>query len=322
MIDVEMFEELGRPIVSGPQAPGYRLPISLEDVFAKVVVDGWQPRNPAFVRDLDGLELSTIRGTCLNPLLFEGDEVFVDRNMPPLAGDLVSFALSERGAAAQNSNLPAGKSPVRRGDFWLKLYAPYRGYEMLLENRASATATLLNCEHPDDSPILHPVRNVRRNGRLLFTPDSYCAQIGDNAVSQIASALNTVSSSCVTNASSPVSFVAPAVSAAVISTGNPLSIDISGSYQTTIAGGATLSSVKLFITVNGVQLSSGGFFLDNSGNPNANPIQFTIVATDTQAAGTVCTYGLMGTIAGTTGSLSHVQLQCFNPYIKIRDYKK
>jgi hypothetical protein len=51
-------------------------------------------------------------------------------------------------------------------------------------------------------------------------------------------------------------------------------------------------------------------------------IQFTIVASDTQAADTTCVYGLMGTIAGTTGSFSHVQLQVFNPYIKIREYKR
>lgn len=148
------------------------------------------------------------------------------------------------------------------------------------------------------------------------------AQLGANAASQIASALNTTSSSCVTNVSSPVSFVAPAVSATIVADGTPISIDVSGSYQTTISGGATLSSVKLFITVNGVQLSSGGFFLDNSGVANSNPIQFSMVASDTQAAGTTCVYGLMGTIAGTTGSLSHVQLQVFNPYVKIRSYKR
>jgi hypothetical protein len=115
--------------------------------------------------------------------------VYIDPHTQPLPGDLVSFALSERGAAALNSGLPAAQSVCRAGDRWLKLYVPYHGYDMLLEKYGhSATATLLACESPDDTPVLHPVRNIRRGGRLLFTPDSFASHTGEirpNAASQM-----------------------------------------------------------------------------------------------------------------------------------------
>jgi hypothetical protein len=74
----------------------------------------------------------------------------------------VRFGLSARGASAQNSSLPDGQEPAKRGAFWIKLLARTHGFDMLLDKYgAAATATLLSCESPDDAPALHPVRQGR-----------------------------------------------------------------------------------------------------------------------------------------------------------------
>jgi hypothetical protein len=133
---------------------------------------GWAPRHPAFGDELERLECAHVRGDCVSPLLIEGDEIFIDPNTPAQPGDLVQFALSSRGVDAQNADLPPGQSPWKKGARWVKLLAPYRGIDMLLDKHgSSATATLLSCESPSDTPVLSPVRQVRRDGRLLFTPE-------------------------------------------------------------------------------------------------------------------------------------------------------
>jgi hypothetical protein len=100
-----------------------------------------------------------------------GDIVYVDRNAKPEPGDLCSFALSSRGVEAQNSALPKGQMPWATGARWIKMLAHWHGLDMLLDRHGNAAAaTLLACESPDDVPALHPVRNVRRRGRLLFGP--------------------------------------------------------------------------------------------------------------------------------------------------------
>jgi hypothetical protein len=123
MVDAAILEQLARP--SGVMV-GQR-PLQLEEVFARVAADGWAPRRPAFEPELGQLEVSMARGTCCEPLLVGGDLLYIDPRLPPAAGDLVSFALSERGAAAQNSALPPGQLPARKGDRWAKLYVPRYG---------------------------------------------------------------------------------------------------------------------------------------------------------------------------------------------------
>ena len=57
---------------------------------------------------------------------------------------------------------------------------------MLLDRHGSAaTASLMTCESPDDTPMLHPVRNIRRAGKLLFAPDTLAAQVGLNAATEL-----------------------------------------------------------------------------------------------------------------------------------------
>jgi hypothetical protein len=152
---------------------------TLDRIFAATVARGWRPATPAVGADLARCEVSIARGTCLEPLVREGDEVFADLHAPAQPGDLVQFRLSARGAAAQNSALPAGQSPCQPGDRWLKLLARYHDFDMLLEKYGRcATATFLACERPDDTPLLHPVVNIARRGELLF---SYASGIGANA---------------------------------------------------------------------------------------------------------------------------------------------
>jgi hypothetical protein len=112
-------------------------------------------------------------------LLQDGDTVFIDRRIRAQPGDLAAFCLSARGCEAQNSKLPHGQTPWAPGAPWIKLMTEYHNIEMLLDRHGgAATATLLTCESPDDRPVLHPVRNVMRGGRLLYTPDSYAAELG------------------------------------------------------------------------------------------------------------------------------------------------
>jgi hypothetical protein len=179
MIDVDMLDTLARggtiPFRDGKW-------ITLDKLFERVVTDGWHPRNPAFGAELDRLTASMTRGDCINPLLQEGDIVYYDPYTPALPGDIVSFRLSKRGAEAQNSDLPSGQRQWSAGDSWCKLYARYHGFDMLLDRHGnSATATLMACEFPDDSPVLHPVRQILRDGKLLFPSAVHCSDLGANA---------------------------------------------------------------------------------------------------------------------------------------------
>jgi hypothetical protein len=63
----------------------------------------------------------------------------------------------------------------------------YHGNVMLLDRHGSAaTASLMCCEHPDDEPVLHPVRQVRRAGRFLFEPFcGHAAQLSTNAATDV-----------------------------------------------------------------------------------------------------------------------------------------
>ena len=160
--------------------------MTLETIFADTIARPWAPRSPAVGEQLGRCLVSKARGDCIAPLVLDGDELYLDPVTKAQDGDLVSFRLSERGAAAQNAALPPGQSPARAGDRWVKLYTTYHGFPMLLDrHKSSATATLMSCESPDDVPMLAPVRNIRRRGRLLYTADSLASQIGANAVNSM-----------------------------------------------------------------------------------------------------------------------------------------
>lgn len=157
----------------------------ISDEFKNAMNRGWRPNHVASEAELPMLQHSRTRGNCLSPLLVEGDEVWIDRDLPPQPGDIVSFALSQRFVDEQNADLPPGQSPWRKGDKWCKLYTVDHGFEMLHERQNAATATRLSCESGDGVPVLHPVRQVRRDGRFLFEPDLHAANIGANAATDI-----------------------------------------------------------------------------------------------------------------------------------------
>jgi hypothetical protein len=188
VIDVQMLEQFGEPcgVVIGPR------PLDLEDVFARVVADGWAPRSPAFEPEITALEASHCRGDCVAPLVIAGDLAFIDRTRRAQPGDLAAFTLSARGAEAQNSALPRGQLPWVPGSPWIKLLTEYHDIPMLLDRHGhSATASLLACESPDDVPLLYPVRNILRGGRLLFTSDSHSAELGASAATTVLSTILT-----------------------------------------------------------------------------------------------------------------------------------
>jgi len=163
--------------------------VMLDTIFSDTVARGWKPVTPAFEPEVSRLPASRVRGTCIAPLTFDGDIVYVDPNTPAQPGDVVSFALSARACKLQNSDLPPGQTPWQPGARWLKLLCHHHGFDFLLEKYgASITTTLAACESPNDVPQLAPVRNIRRDGRLLFTPDSYTSGLGLNAATFVAEA--------------------------------------------------------------------------------------------------------------------------------------
>jgi hypothetical protein len=313
MLNFEMLDLLGRPGgYAAPFTEGAERPPRLEEVFARVVRHGWAPRNPAFGAELDQLEASMTRGHCLEPLIVEGDVVYVDRNASPQPGDIVSFALSERCAAAQNADLPAFDArPCKAGDRWLKLYAPYCGIDFLYERYGhSITATFAACESPDNIPVLHPVRNVRRNGRLLFMPDHHHAsQVGVNAattvvVASISSPVTVPeSTSALTNIVTVSVAASPYVAACVLTMTGTLTVttnSASGTAPITTASWAIIDNL-------GTPLGGGSQTIPSI--PAGQSVDFNVVqeTTITIAANTAKTF-TMAVLWGGTGTYTGGQM--------------
>lgn len=335
MFDFSQLEQLAKPcggmVIGSP-------PLRLDEVFARVVADGWAPRRPAFGAELDRCEVAATRGTCLEPLIVDGDEVFVDPRLAPLPGDLVSFALSERGAEAQgDTSLPPGKSRWQKGDRWVKLFVPYLGVaDMLLEKTGnSATTTLLGGEHPDDHPALWPVRNIARRGKLLFTPDMFTNELGPNAAGQILSVFDSAGFSVTAfKATNFADFSTGGVGAdsCVITTiGSPVAVDLSVgvlnilphtgvvSWSVTLTvrrDGSTITQAPV-MTISSTQVTwTAGSYVSLS------PLA-TMSVVDTPAAGSH-QYGLYASCtdgAGDTGALG-TALICQSILTKVREIRR
>lgn len=298
MIDVAMFAELAAPgcrVFEGSRPP------LLEEVFARVVHDGWVPRSPAYGAELERLEVSTAFGVCLEPLIVAGDEVYIDHSMPPQPGDIVSFELSERGAQANTT----AERVCRKGDRWLKLYVPFRGVaDMLLEKYGnSATATLMACEHPDDAPRLAPVRNIRRNGKLLFTPESLAAEIELNAATDVSS----------TYVAGPViaqRFIVTDIATLTIGPyhwDTEIVITVSGYWNLANSSGSSVSPILEQIITNGgtgTTDNASVFYAPPTAIQNGTTAQGLVTqeATFTLAANTTTTYKFQAATQGSPGT--------------------
>jgi len=185
MLDLEMLNRLARPSGAylGPRPP------SLDEVFARVVRDGWAPRSVAYGSELAGLQIARTHGVCLEPLIVDGDEVFIDPHATALSGDLVQVAVSQRFADLQNAGHMPGQREWRKGDRWIKLFVDYHSVPMLLENKGAGAVSLLGGETPEAVVPLAVVRNIRRNGRLLFQPESGESITRRSAIAAIPAAL-------------------------------------------------------------------------------------------------------------------------------------
>lgn len=244
--------------------------LELQDIFAATVARGWRPRNPAFEPELADLTASYCSGKCLEPLIIEGDIAYIDPRVPARSGDLVVFALSHRGAAAQNENLHAGQSPWRAGDRWMKLLERWCGYDMLLERRHSATATLLACESPDDVPVLWPVRQIERNGRLLFatsnSTDIALTAATSTAVATLASSFTvSVFPSGLTSAYNVLS-----VSIGPFNVATTVIVTASGTWNNPSTTRQALLAYGLGTTSTGVQIGQASNTYSLSGGVNDN----------------------------------------------------
>lgn len=139
----------------------------LERAFAHVVAAGWVPRYSRAMPD--DLFRSVVQGDCLQPLLFDGDEVWIDCSTQARSGDLAFHRLSFRGAALLNQRLAPGQAPWQGGQNNVKLLVRSFERDLLLERHGGCVpAQLLAAESDDEMPELHPVVNVRRAGKMLF----------------------------------------------------------------------------------------------------------------------------------------------------------
>jgi len=138
-----------------------------DKAFEYVRDHGWCPRHPR----LPGPSLLVARGVgdCLDPVVLDGDELFIDLQAYPRSGDLVYFRVAARAARDLNRELPAGRPPWVGGGYACKLLVQSRGHDMLVERFGGAVSTVrFACESDDETPLLFPVVNIRRYGRLLF----------------------------------------------------------------------------------------------------------------------------------------------------------
>jgi hypothetical protein len=336
---------------------------NLETFFADTVAAGWAPRNPCTdAAELAKLEQSGVRGDCISPLLIEGDTIFIDRSAKPEPGDVVAFALSQRGADAQNSALPPGQSPWKAGDRWCKLYGTRHGFALLYDRHGSEmTATLASCEDPHDVPLLFPVRNILRNGRLLFGPAapaspmiprrgvllgalgglalSACTGGGIKLPEPPASTEGATSSTQI--GSNAVSQTVSAIDTAthnysIPTTGSNYDVDVLTASITTQGGtvgidvtaniSTTVSSAQLLLACR-VGVSRGGTFLTNAWvdlgqiSTPGTPRQPITVTITDLPAPGSYTYGVH-IQAGASGSGTPTVTANPNSTIKLREYKK
>ncbi len=169
---IEMLDQVAAPgdvVIIGKPPPGP------DELFGIIAAAGWEPRDvcrdPA---ELATLEYSQVHGDCLRGILEDWAGVFIDKNATPRSGDLVNFEMSQRLADALNNDPQPDHTPCFRGKSWVKLYVRFRGMDLLLERHgAYMTTTFACCESADGTPVLHPVRQVRRHDRLLFGTENH-----------------------------------------------------------------------------------------------------------------------------------------------------
>jgi hypothetical protein len=141
--------------------------------------------------ELSSLEAAPSSGACLAPLIQEGDILYIDHRCPAQFGDLVVFAASSRFAAAQNEGGARADSsrawpPLQAGDRWAKLFTPVHGMGMLMDNRGEhGLVSFMAGESADATPRLAPIRNIRRNGVLLFNPEVCAGNIAPGAATSV-----------------------------------------------------------------------------------------------------------------------------------------
>jgi hypothetical protein len=158
---------------------------------------------------------------------------------------------------------------------------------------------------------------------------AHAGQIGDNAASQIVSNFSATGLVVVAYTGSTTTS-GDAVSATILTTGNPVAVDASGSYSTSVGSGATFTSLTMSIYRDGSVLASGqASFVDTELDPGNFSFIFyhpvSLFATDAPAAGTH-TYTLHLAIAGSGTGLGSPPQKAggtlINALIKIREYKK
>jgi hypothetical protein len=327
VIDSKMLEQLAA--ASGAHV-GDRPP-DLREIFARVVADGWTPRNPAYESELDTLTRYTINDAtdCLAPLLHAGDVIYVDHGVRAQSGDIVAFALSERGAALQNEAAARlGQRSWKRGDHWCKLLVNYRGFDMLLERHGgAATATLLGAESPDDPVALAPVRNIRRNGVLLFAPlgvlglTACSPEINNNAAtdvytSTVAGPVNVYTSGA------PGSTLITSITVPAYQWSVPFVVTVTGNVDHH-APGVQFSG---YATVTTSATPPSGWTTANQISRNASTAAadmgatIAIENTGTQAAGVSTTFYLYGYGGGVSAAGAYVNI--YNVNMKVEVLKK
>jgi hypothetical protein len=259
-------------------------------------------------------------GTCLEPLVTAG-EVLVLRPMSDeealIDGGLYVIDWHDARACAdyrESVGMPAGTTlhiakflRYVGGDWWCECK------DNISRLNGTVIAMVVGLEK------LRPLRFSDKEAATAFA-----ASLDPNAASQVLS----VSGSNwggTTNAASPQTFTS--LTLTLIATGEPVSIDVSGTYIAYTSATGT-PSISMFITRDGAQLpgSITGYFTTGT-LPNSlliSPTPVSIIATDSPAAG-AHVYGVSIVVTGATGgSGSYANTFCdmSNYTIKVREYKR
>ncbi len=165
----------------GADYPGRQLQVSPRLIFEEFGRSGWTPRHPATEAELARLNSSLARGTCLNPVIFDGDALYIDPDAQPEDGDIISFELSDHAAATEPSAAGGRTS-------WAKLLIELDGERWLVENQGMIRFDGFV------KRVYGVVRAIRR-GRGEFLAGAavvgaYASQIGLGAATETTTAYN------------------------------------------------------------------------------------------------------------------------------------
>jgi hypothetical protein len=300
---------------------------SAKNEWEKIVARGLQ------FPDYNGpTDLGSARGTCLNPLLSK-HHIYRTRPVAPdeqlVDGGLYIFECDWKNKDDQEKvKAYCAEMGVLMGEKNLIMkflrYVLDEWYYVCNQGMGSLTNT-------GNAVVLAQVVEVLTRGALAYgarTAVCDTAEISANAVSTIISNFSAAVVSTNNNVTQGTgsSTDANVITAAVITNGHPMAIDVGATVTLTGGGspGSSFVSGVLDVFMDGTSIGSAKWDLTNlanfGGGSTPPAIQVTLSATNTPSAG-AHTYALHAHVAG-TGSVWSCTIACVNNFIKVREIKR